>query len=64
MITSNASIDDIRKNILKPPSNEVILDWYRSKELPKNAGLESNNKAADWFHGRRKFGMYWFGILE
>lgn len=51
LITSSANIDEIRRKILKPPTSEVILDWYRSKELPKGAGLIGENRVADWFHG-------------
>lgn len=50
-VTKHSSIDDIKKNILKPPSKETILNWYRTKELPKNAGLQGNNEVSDWFYG-------------
>ncbi|XKL66436.1 hypothetical protein PGB90_009856 [Kerria lacca] len=41
---------DVCKNIKKPPNKETILEWYRTNELPKNAGIE-NNKATEWFYG-------------
>ncbi|XP_075223846.1 SH2 domain-containing protein 4A-like [Lycorma delicatula] len=36
----------------KPPNKEAIIEWFRSSELARRAGLESDrNVVAPWFHG-------------
>ncbi|XP_032519007.2 SH2 domain-containing protein 4B-like [Danaus plexippus] len=35
----------------KPPNREAVLDWFKTKELPKGVGLDENHKPVDWFHG-------------
>lgn len=36
----------------KPPSKEAVVEWYRSSEVSRRAGLESDsNHVVPWFHG-------------
>lgn len=36
----------------KPPNKEAIVEWFRSSEIARRAGLESDrNVVAPWFHG-------------
>ncbi|KAF6213423.1 hypothetical protein GE061_011142 [Apolygus lucorum] len=36
----------------KPPSKEAIVEWFRSSQVNKKAGLDVNsNSVAPWFHG-------------
>lgn len=35
----------------QPPSRQAVLDWYRSTERQKGAGLDVYNNAEAWFHG-------------
>ncbi|XP_022917151.1 SH2 domain-containing protein 4A-like [Onthophagus taurus] len=34
-----------------PPNRHAVIDWYKTKEIPRNAGLDSSNKPLNWFHG-------------
>lgn len=37
----------------RPPSRDAIIEWFRSEEKPRGAGLigTSSHKIAPWFHG-------------
>ncbi|XP_022199791.1 SH2 domain-containing protein 4A [Nilaparvata lugens] len=36
----------------KPPNKEAIIEWFRSSEVARKAGLETDkNVVAPWFHG-------------
>jgi len=36
----------------KPPSKDAIVEWFRSSQISRRAGLEPNsNVVAPWFHG-------------
>ncbi|XP_060804900.1 SH2 domain-containing protein 4A isoform X1 [Amyelois transitella] len=34
-----------------PPSQEAVLEWFRSQELKRGVGVDEHNKPAEWFHG-------------
>lgn len=37
----------------KPPSKDAIVEWFRSSELARRAGLDPHrNSVAPWFHGQ------------
>ncbi|BES92691.1 SH2 domain [Nesidiocoris tenuis] len=43
---------DVNAGIAKPPSKEAIVEWFRSSQVNKKAGLDVNsNSVAPWFHG-------------
>lgn len=36
----------------KPPSKEAVIEWFRSSEISRRAGIEPNSdQVAPWFHG-------------
>ncbi|XP_069705468.1 SH2 domain-containing protein 4B-like isoform X2 [Periplaneta americana] len=36
----------------KPPSKEAVIEWFRSSEISRRAGIEADsNQIAPWFHG-------------
>ncbi|KAJ9591981.1 hypothetical protein L9F63_001493 [Diploptera punctata] len=36
----------------KPPSKEAVIEWYRSSEVSRRAGIEcDSNQVVPWFHG-------------
>lgn len=38
----------------KPPNKEAIIEWFRSSEIARRAGLEADrNVVAPWFHGEQ-----------
>lgn len=43
----------------KPPSKDAIVEWFRSSELARRAGLEPHrNIIAPWFHGKLLYYFY------
>lgn len=34
-----------------PPGKQAVVEWYRNKEIPRKAGLDSSNNVEPWFHG-------------
>lgn len=34
-----------------PPGKQAVLEWYRTNEYPKKAGIDSSNNVEPWFHG-------------
>lgn len=34
-----------------PPNRQAVLEWYKDKEKPRNAGLDAYNNLEPWFHG-------------
>lgn len=37
--------------ISKPEKKADVVNWYRTEELPRSAGLVRDNEPAKWFHG-------------
>ncbi|GBP56291.1 SH2 domain-containing protein 4B, partial [Eumeta japonica] len=35
----------------RPPSREAVVEWFRSRERPRGAGLDERGRPAPWFHG-------------
>lgn len=38
-------------NLGVPPGRNAVIEWYRSKERKRFAGLDSSNNVMPWFHG-------------
>ncbi|XP_017771306.1 PREDICTED: SH2 domain-containing protein 4A-like isoform X1 [Nicrophorus vespilloides] len=34
-----------------PPTRQAVLDWYKSSEVPRRAGLDVQGNVESWFHG-------------
>lgn len=34
-----------------PPSKQAVLDWYKTKEHPRQAGIDAVANFEPWFHG-------------
>nr|CAD7198300.1 unnamed protein product [Timema douglasi] len=46
----NATFSD--SSMAKPPSKEAVVEWFRSSEVSRRAGMDqSTNTVVPWFHG-------------
>lgn len=49
---ANKVVEHIELGGAKPPSKDAIVEWFRSSEIARRAGLEADrNVVAPWFHG-------------